>query len=204
MVSSPDTQPGLANRRANVKLEAMKKYLLIVFGVIILAVAGYIAFRVLNSRQLSPSQTVTYQYQGLDVKVVYCRPSKRGRLIFGEAKDSALLPYGKYWRLGANEATEITFSKDVSFGGKSVQAGSYRLYAIPNAASWQVSLNSELGKWGYDEPNHTMDIITLEIPVETEGSPTELFTISFSESSSGMNMDMKWDTTHVSVPITTQ
>lgn len=182
----------------------MKKSILIGSGVFILAIAAYIVIRVLNSRQLSPAHTITYNYKGLDVKVAYCSPSKRGRLIFGHAKDSALVPYGQYWRLGANEATEITFSKNVSFGGKPVNAGSYRLYAIPNDSTWQVSLNTELGKWGHDEPDHSLDLLSVEVPVATAPSPKELFTISFSEGPSGLNLNFDWDKISVAVPITIQ
>lgn len=182
----------------------MKKPVIVGIVVIVLAVASYITIRVKTSRRLSPSQTASYHYKDLDVKVDYCSPFKRGRLIFGEAKDSALLPYGKYWRLGANEATEITFSKNVFFGDKPIPAGSYRLYAVPNAASWDVSLNSELGKWGYDEPNHALDVLTIEAPVTATHTQAESFSISFREYPPGLSMDLVWDTTRVSVPIALQ
>ncbi len=69
-----------------------------------------------------PSKNASISDKGLDIKVTYGGPFKKGRLIFGEEKDKALQPYGKYWRLGANAATEITFSKNVTFGGKPVNA----------------------------------------------------------------------------------
>ena len=173
-------------------------------SVVIFAVIGYVAFRVLTSRQLSPSKTITFRNNGLDLKLVYCRPFKKGRLIFGEAKDSALVPYGKYWRLGANEATEITFSKDVNFAGKPLKAGSYRMYAVPGVSSWGISFNSELGKWGYDEPNYSLDVLKVDVPVETVPSETEQFTIKFSSDAVIVNMDLVWDKTHLRVPIAVQ
>lgn len=172
--------------------------------VAIFVIAAYITFRVVNSRPLSPSETVSYHYNGLDVKLVYCRPFKKGRLIFGEAKDGALVPNGKYWRLGANEATEITLNKDVTFGGKPLKAGSYRMYAIPNTSSWTIALNSELGKWGFDEPNYELDILKLDVPVEKTQAETEQFTIAFSADATGMNMDLAWDRSHLRVPIQVQ
>jgi hypothetical protein len=94
----------------------MRKKIFIVIGILLLAYAAYFVYGILTTRSHSPSETKSISHQGLDVKVVYCRPYKKERLIFGEEKDKALVPYGKYWRLGANEATEITFSKDVTFG----------------------------------------------------------------------------------------
>lgn len=182
----------------------MNKKILIGAAVMIFAVAGYVAFRVLTSRQLSPSQTITYSYERLDLTVVYCRPFKKGRMIFGEKMDSALVPNGQYWRLGANEATEITFSKDANFAGKAVKAGSYRMYAVPNASSWMVSLNSELGKWGYDEPNYDLDVLKVDVPVETVPTVVEQFTITFSNDSAAVNMDLTWDRIHLRIPITIQ
>src|SRR6186713_3100101 len=119
----------------------MRKKIFIVIGILLLGSGAYFGYGILTRRPLSPSETKSISHQGLDVKVVYCRPYKKGRLIFGEDKDDALVPYGKYWRLGANEATEITFSKDVLFAGKPISAGSYWMYAVPNATTWQVSLN---------------------------------------------------------------
>jgi len=169
--------------------------------VVVLVVGGYIVYRVLSSRSLSPLQTVTYNYNGLDIRVVYCSPSKRGRLIFGDSLTGALVPNGKYWRLGANDATEITFSKDVLVDGKDLKAGSYRLYAVPNASSWQIGFNSELGKYGYDEPNHDLDVLKVEVPVEKSPTSSEVFTINFTNDTAGMQMNFVWDQTHVRVPI---
>src|SRR5829696_3874612 len=90
----------------------------------------------------SPHETV----EGKDVKVTYGRPYKKGRVIFG-----GLEKYGKVWRTGADEATEITFANDVNFGGKRVKAGTYTLFTIPDRNQWTVILNSQLGQWGaYD------------------------------------------------------
>ena len=181
----------------------MKKVIIIII-VVIVAIAGYIGFRVISSRPLSPEQTVSYNHDGLDINLVYCRPSKRGRLIFGDSSAGPLVPYGKYWRLGANEATEITLSKDVTFGGKALKAGSYRMYAVPNELSWGLSLNSELGKWGFDEPDNSLDVLKIEVPVDTEPVSTEQFTIAFTNDSTGVNMGIAWDKLRLRVPIQIQ
>lgn len=182
----------------------MKKKILIGLGIVLVAVIGLAAYVALTTRSHSPSKTTEFSYEGLDMKVVYCQPFKKGRLIFGEEKDGALQPYGKYWRLGANEATEITFSKNVNFAGKPVNAGTYRLYAVPGPTSWQVSLNSELGKWGAIPPDYSMDVVKVDVPVETSPSETEQFTINFESTADGAMMDLLWDKALVTVPITLQ
>lgn len=180
----------------------MKKKIYYGLGLIIIVIIGYVGYLALTTRSHSPTKTTTFNHEGLDITVTYCQPYKKGRLIFGEGKD-ALLQYGKYWRLGANEATEITFSKNINFAGKPINAGTYRMYAVPGASSWQVALNSELGKWGAMEPNYSLDIVKVEVPVGAVPE-TEQFTIDFSTESTGVNMTFAWDKTSVSVPITGQ
>lgn len=179
----------------------MKKQVLVAVGAVVVAVVLFFGYRIMTTRKLSPCDTVAFSQGNLDVKVGYCRPFKKGRVIFGEKDTGALVPYGKYWRLGANAATEITFAKNVLFAGKPVSAGSYRMYAIPGAASWKVVLNSETGKWGAFEANHDKDILTVEVPAEAAASPVEQFTISLSGDGSAAKMDFAWDSTIVHVPL---
>ena len=108
----------------------------------------------------------------------------RNRLIFGTQSDGALQPYGQYWRLGANESTEVTFSEDVSFNGEFLEKGTYKLYAIPERDSFDIIVNTSLGDWGAFEPDHQMDILTTKIPV-IKGDIVELHTISLEELSEG-------------------
>jgi hypothetical protein len=176
----------------------MLKKILIGFGVVLVLFAAFAAYVVTRPR-VSPRATATFAGDGLEVKVAYSSPLKKGRLIFGDASAKALVPFGKYWRLGANEATEITFNKNVSFAGKPVSAGSYRMYAVPGATTWKVVLNSALGKWGAWEADHGKDIVTVELPVETTATPLESFLISFTKAP--LTMDFAWDTTVVHVPL---
>lgn len=180
----------------------MKKKILIGIGVLFVLFLCYFIYGILTTRSHSPIETVQASAGDLSVEVVYCRPYKKGRLIFGEESKDALVPHGKYWRLGANDATEITFSSDVSFAGKAVKAGTYRMYAVPNADSWEVSLNSELEKFGFFEPNYDMDVAKVNVPVQTTDQEVEQFTINLMSEGSDMSMDFVWDTTKVSVPIT--
>ncbi len=183
----------------------MKKKLLIALAVILVAIVAFGLYGALVVSKRSPIQTATFNDESLEIKVLYGQPSKKGRLIFGDEKDGALQPYGKYWRLGANAATEITFNKDVNFAGKAVKAGSYRMYAVPGPTSFQIALNSELGVYfGIMEPDHKLDVVSVDIPVQPALIEVEQFTITFESDSTGVNMDMVWDTTWLTVPIALQ
>src|SRR6187431_1951497 len=102
----------------------------ILIGVGILAVLLVAAFLYLNNRNrtLSPPGKAELTVGDLSVSIPYSRPSVRGRLIFGPKEQGALQPYGVYWRLGANESTEITVNKDINFNGQPIKAGTYRMY----------------------------------------------------------------------------
>ena len=183
----------------------MKKKIYIGLGVLLVAIVAFVLYGALVVAKKSPIKTAEFSDKGLDIKVVYCQPYKKGRLIFGEEKDGALQPYGKYWRLGANAATEITFSKNVNFAGKPVSAGSYRMYAVPGPTSFQVSLNSELGVYfAVREPNYSLDVLKVDVPVTAAPAEMEQFTISFASDSTGVNMNCLWDKIQFTVPIKAQ
>ena len=179
----------------------MKKKIFLGIGIVLLALIGYLGYIFLTTKSHSPFAEESVNHNGLEITVAYCQPFKKGRLIFGEDSEDALLPYGKYWRLGANEATEISFSSEVDFAGATVPAGRYRMYAVPGKDSWEVSLNSELDKWGAMEPDYSLDVAKVKVPSEISDSEVEQLTIGFSEDSSGAIMTIAWDKTKVSVPI---
>ena len=180
----------------------MKKKIFIGLGVVLIGIVGFFGYALLFPK--SPPKTASFSGDGLDISVTYGQPSKRGRLLFGEEKDGALQPYGKYWRLGANAATEITFSKDINFMGKPIDAGTYRMYAVPGANSFMIFLNSELGVTlsAASEPDHSLDVISIEAPVETSPTESEMFAISFESYPDGVMMNFVWGKTLFGVPIT--
>jgi len=179
----------------------MMKKILVGVGIAFLAIVAYFVYAFLNPK--SPPTSISFNDRGLDITVSFSQPSKRGRLIFGEEKDGALQPYGKYWRLGANAATEITFSKDVLFAGNAVKAGSYRMYAIPGPNTFDVVLNSELGVYlAAGEPDYSNDVLKVTAPVIANPTEVEKFNIAFASDSTGVNMDLLWDKVIVRVPIT--
>jgi Protein of unknown function (DUF2911) len=180
----------------------MKKKIFIGLGILAVLLVAFFLYAALVVAKRSPIKTTEASNGDLAVKVVYCQPYKKGRLIFGEASAKALQPYGKYWRLGANAATEITFNKPVNFAGKPLNAGTYRMYAVPGPTSFQVGLNSELGVYfGINEPDYSKDVLKVEAPV-TPSPETEQFIINFTNEGSTINMDFVWDNIKVRVPIT--
>lgn len=184
----------------------MKKKIFIGLGVVATLFIGWVVYGLFIATPKSPSTSASISDNGLDISVTYSQPSKRGRLIFGEEKDGALQPYGKYWRLGANAATEITFSKNINFMGKPVNAGTYRMYAVPGANSFMIFLNSELGVTfsAASEPDHSLDVISIEAPVETSPTESEMFTINFESYPDGVMMNFVWGKTLFGVPIKIQ
>lgn len=183
----------------------MKKKIFIGIAAIILVFVGWVMYGLFIAEPASPPATVESSFEDLNMKVSYSRPYKKGRVIFGEESENALQPYGKYWRLGANAATEITFSKDVAFAGKPVSAGTYRMYAVPGPSIWEVSLNSGTGVFfGAAEPDYELDVLKVEVPSQTTESETEQFTISFASDSTGAIMNFMWDRTLVQIPIVPQ
>lgn len=181
----------------------MLKKIGIGFGILFLALVAFFVYGMLFPA--SPPTSTSFSAQGLGITVDYSQPSKKGRVIFGDEDSGALQPYGQYWRLGANSATEITFSSDVTFAGESVSAGTYRMYAVPGAQSFEISLNSEVDVFlGVAEPDYTMDVLKVNVPVSSPGVEVETFTISFEESGSQIMMNMAWDMTQISVPISIQ
>lgn len=181
----------------------MKKKIFMGVGIALGLFIVWVVYGVFFAPVKSPPTTASVDSGGLQITVSYSQPSKRGRLIFGEESAGALQPFGKYWRLGANAATEITFNKDVTFAGQPVNAGSYRMYAVPGAEAFKIILNSELGVRfsAAMEPDHSLDVLTVDIPVEPLLAEAEMFTISFESDSAGVNMNMAWDLTLLRVPI---
>jgi hypothetical protein len=129
-------------------------------------------------------------------RVVYSRPQRDNRTIFGQ-----LVEYNKVWRLGANEATEIEFFKDVAIGGQKVAKGRYTLYAIPTESKWTIVLNKDTDTWGafvYDEKK---DVLRTEVPVQTLSTPVEAFSMNFNKTDKGADLFIAWDTLGVNLPI---
>lgn len=171
----------------------MKKKVIIILSIVVLVIVGGLGYLNYRNRTMSPSGSASLTASnGLTVSVTYARPSVRGRVIFGTEAQGALQPYGKYWRLGANESTEITFSRDVDFNGQPVKAGTYRMYAIPQEGSFEIRLNTELGVWGAFEPKKELDILTTQATATKGQANVEQYTIAMHEVEGNVSVDFAW------------
>lgn len=128
-------------------------------------------------------------------RIIYSRPKKDGRIIFGN-----VVQYGQAWRLGANEATEIEFFRNVTIQKKTIKAGRYILYCIPYNDKWTLVLNSDLFTWGL-KIDSTKDLYRFDAPVARTNYPFEVLTIDFEQVEKGANLVMEWDSVRVKLPI---
>jgi hypothetical protein len=133
----------------------------------------------------------------LIARVVYSRPQKRGRTLFG-----GLINYGQIWRLGANEATEIEFFQDVKIADKKVKKGRYTQYALVDTDKWTLILNKETDTWGAFKYDSSKDILRTTVPVEKQAAITETFSMTFEKVQKGTNLVMSWDDVLIRLPIT--
>jgi hypothetical protein len=133
---------------------------------------------------------------GKSVKIAYSSPRMKGRKIFG-----GLVPYGQVWRAGANEATTFVTDSDITVGGAKVPAGSYTLFALPNADKWQLVISKKTGEWGTAYPGPSNDLARIDMKVSPLSSPMENFTISFDHSASTCTLNLTWENTKASVDI---
>lgn len=131
------------------------------------------------------------------IKVLYSRPSKRDRDIFG-----ALEPFGSDWRLGANEATEVTFFQPVEIGTTRVPAGVYTMFANVESGFWTFKISKERFIGGSQNRDITKDIVSITVPTTQVASVRESFSIGFQEvDAHTVHMLFEWDRTRAALPI---
>jgi len=147
--------------------------------------------------QPSPTAIASMKYKDAYVKITYSRPHKRGRKIFG-----GLVPYGKVWRTGANEATEITTTSDLLIDADTLHAGTYSIFTIPFEDHWTVIFNNELGQWGAYNYLEKSDEFRIEVPTEKiTNTIWEPFTIKFEQQNEKAFLIMMWDRTKLEIPL---
>jgi hypothetical protein len=165
------------------------------------------------SRRPSPMGMARTMLGDAYVRVVYGRPYKRDRkIIFGTKESGAVVVYGERWRTGANEASELTVTRDVLVGGQKLPAGTYSLSTTPAPGTWKVHFNSKLGLDGLGTfANNTFtpvdlaptDVLTVSAP-ETqlpEDKEVDQLTFEFEKTGGGADMVLRWIRTEVRVPI---
>lgn len=148
---------------------------------------------------LSPTCKITQAFSVSEIEVSYSRPSVRGRKIFGD-----LVAYNKVWRTGANAATKVKFGEDVMINGKSIKAGEYALYTIPNANEWEIIFNKGVSNWGaagYDEAD---DVARFNVKPQVMDKKMQTFTINIGNITfTSCNIELMWENTKVVVPVMT-
>jgi hypothetical protein len=149
-----------------------------------------------ESRPSPPAKATCGLAGGKTITVDYSSPRMKGRKIFGE-----LVPFGKIWRAGANEATTFVTDTDLTVGGTSVPAGSYTIFTIPGEDKWTLVVSKKTGEWGTAYPGPDNDLARVEMKASKLPSAVENFTISFEQSGAGCTLRMDWETTRASVDI---
>jgi hypothetical protein len=184
----------------------MKKFALIAVPLFVLALAT-LATAQMNmaedkSKRPSPPASAQCKFSdGKTVKIDYSSPRAKGRKIFGEASDQALVPYGQIWRTGANEATTFVTDTNVMVGGKPVPAGSYTIFTVPKADAWWLVISKKTGEWGTDYPGEKEDLVRVPMKTSKNGPPVENFLIAFDQSGNKCKLRMEWETTIASAEI---
>jgi hypothetical protein len=179
----------------------MKK-LVIIIGILAVVLAVAFVFWRNQVKSKSPEDGVDYVEGDLKIHVFYNRPYKKGREIFAP---DGLVPFGKVWRTGANEATFIETNKPLLIKGQELKPGKYSIWTIPNEQTWTVIFNSDYPSWGINfngEANRepSADVVTVEAPVSLTETEIEQFTISIEKTGDEMELIFMWDKTVVAVP----
>src|SRR5664279_3693001 len=177
----------------------MKNLLMIAF----LAINIFtIANAQVNMPAPSPTQTIIQDFGLGRIELTYSRPGIKGRQLLGA--NSELVPLGKPWRTGANAATKIHFSDNVTIGGKMLDSGSYVIYTIPGEAQWDVALSKGNAYPGSDGFKESDDVVHIKAPVTTIKEKIETFTMQFANiKNESCELHLRWGNTDVSVPIIT-
>lgn len=145
----------------------------------------------------SPSQTIKQDFGLSSVELSYSRPAMKGRKIFGD-----LVPFGKVWRTGANNATTLTFGEEVTIGGTKVPAGKYGLLTIPDKKSWTIIISKQTDVTSPAAYKQDQDVVRVEAKTMEMNSTMESFTIQFADvKPTSCELHIMWDKTAVALPI---
>jgi len=154
---------------------------ILIFSFLILEVSA-------QKKPLSPKDEISGTINGTDITIEYYQPSARGRVIMGE-----LVPFGKVWRTGANNATTFTIGQNTKIEGQDLQAGTYALFTIPGEKKWTIIFNTEAKQWGSTKYDEEKDALRIDVDAKKLDDMVETFTISFTES----GIKLAWEYTAV-------
>ncbi len=168
----------------------------LVMAVAVMACSG-LGRQMDKSKRPSPQETATCSLpDGKTITTVYSSPHMKGRKIFAP---DGLVPFGKVWRAGANEATTFVTAADLTVEDKDIPAGSYTLFVIPNQDKWTLIINKKTGEWGIPYKYASDELARVDMQVSQLPSPAESFTIAYDQNTGGCTLQMEWDTTRAAV-----
>ncbi len=155
--------------------------------------------------RISPHETISAKIDGDRVTIVYGRPYSKDpktgqmRQIWG-----TLVPYGKVWRTGADEATLLVTQQAIELGGTLIPAGAYTLYTLPAAdGSAHLLVNKKIGQWGAEPYDEKQEFARIELKKEPLSTPLDQFTMAIEKNPAGGGViKLRWETTQFSVPFT--
>jgi hypothetical protein len=169
-----------------------------------LALAAILTFMYVDAQTLrtpppSTNQIIKQEFGLGTIELNYSRPSAKGRKVMGD-----LVPYAKVWRTGANQATVLTFSDDVTIGGTLVKAGKYGLLSIPGEKEWTLIVTKDLNVTSPSAYKQENDVVRVIAPVMTMPSKAETFTMQFAGiSNTNCELHLRWESIAVALPIST-
>jgi len=147
----------------------------------------------------SPRDSLRVVIAGDTISVNYGRPSKRGREIFGGLPD---MKWGMVWRMGANEATHFTTTKDLAFGSATVPAGKYTLWVkLDQGGKWELIVNKQTGQWGTDY-KELQDLVHIPMTVTALPAVIEKMEIAVAPKGRGGELSVQWDKTRAAATFT--
>ena len=148
-----------------------------------------------KSQRPSPPAQVTANVKGTTITINYSQPSVKYRKIWG-----ALVPYGKVWRTGANEATTFEVSSDVKVEGKQLQASKYSLFTIPGEDEWTIIFNSEPNQMGAFNKDVSKDVLKVKVIPHPSDEFTEMLTFKIDKRG---RVFLYWEKLEVSFKVST-
>ena len=145
----------------------------------------------------SPAATTSVAIDGKTVRIDYHAPSMHGRKIFG-----GLVPYGKVWRAGANEATALHTDAELDLGGLKIPKGDYTLFVYLDPKQWKLVINKQTGQWGL-EYHQDRDLGRVALNISTQSAPVEAWKITLSPAGPHAGkLRMEWENTVAELPFT--
>lgn len=168
-------------------MKRLPVYICLLILSVILPLSGLLAQQVELPR-ISQKASLMQRIGLLDVTINYSRPNVKGRKIWGD-----LVPYNQVWRTGADEATTIFFSDDVTLNGNKLPAGKYALFTIPSENEWTVIINKNAKQWGAFNYEESKDILRFKVK-PAEANFTESMGFDFSDvTTSSANINLRWE-----------